>query len=172
MSYLQKDEILKLVRRVVEAGDIDAYLVESKILHSRGKGIVDTVLEELFHFKESGALARQNSFVAFSLILCIESYAEPRHAKRIAEILLWDEVSLLRDGSTRHYLLRILKRIGGAEEIPFLEQLGVKVKGVVYEKDGRLPISHLQKIEQRDIREVITAVRMKEGLMNLINSSS
>ena len=102
----------------------------------------------------------------FALILAIQPYAETRHAKSLAEILLWDEVSLIRDGSTRHRLLEILKRIGGVEEITFLEQLGVKVKSIVYQEDRYLDLSasHLQWLEKRDIKDVITRIQTKEGL--------
>lgn len=166
MSYLQKDEILKLVRRVVAAENTDAFLLESMTLQSRGKGIVDIVLDELFQFKESGALAQKDSFVVYALILAIQPYVETRHAKLLTEILLWDEVSLIRDGSTRHRLLGILKRIGGVEEIIFLEQLSIKVKGIVYQEDQYLDLSasHIQSLEKRDIKNVITAIQVKEGL--------
>ena len=124
MSWLNKEEIIRLMARIQETDDHMACLVQAKALKSRGKGIVDIVLEEMFRLKEAGAFAQRDTFFPFCLLVSIEPYVEPRHEKQLGEILLWDEVALVPDGSMRSHLFNMLRRVGSAEEaIPYIDKL-------------------------------------------------
>lgn len=164
MSLLNKEEIIRLVARVQEADNCIACLAEANILKSRGKGIVDIVLEEMFRLKEAGAFAQRDTFSVFCLIVAIEPYVEPRHEKQLGEILLWDEVALVTDGSMRFHLFNMLRIIGSAEAIPYLEQLRVQVKGVVHNRhdDPKLASpGDMRKYNQEEIRRTIDAIQAR-----------
>lgn len=172
MSWLKKEEIVQLVASIQETDDWEVCLAEAKTLKSRGRGIVDTVLEEMFRLKESGVFAQRNTFFPYCLIMSIEPYVEPRHEKQIVDMLLWGEVALVRDGSTRFHLLSMLRKIGSAEAIPFLEQLNSKVKGIYYNKVKGIYYNYdpelaspeaMRKYNQEEIRKTIDAIRARTG---------
>lgn len=162
MSWLKKEEIVQLVARVWETDDCLACLTEAKTLGSRGRGIVDTVLEEIFRFKTSGALAKRDSFPLYCLVISIEPYVELRHEAQLGEILLWDEVAFIEDGSTRFHLLEMLREVGSTEVIPYLEQLSARVKNVPYQYDSELASPEsMRKYDQEEIQRVISAIRAR-----------
>lgn len=167
MSWLKKEEIVQLVARMQETDDWQMCLAQAKTLKSRGKGIVDIVLEEMFRLKEAGAFAQRDSFFSYCLIRSIEPYVEFRHEKQLVEILFWDEVALVVDGSTRSCLLNMLRWIGSAEAIPCLEQLSIKIKCVVYRDLDDPAIASpetMREYDQEEIRRIIDAIRTRIGI--------
>lgn len=166
MSWLKKEEIVELVARMQKADNWSVCFAKAKTLKSRGKDIVDIVLEEMFRLKETGAFAQRDKFSPYCLIISIEPYVEPRHEKQLVDILLWDEVALVCDGSMRFHLFRMLRRIGSAKVIPYLEKLSVLVKGVVYNYHDDPEVASpkvMEEYNQEEIRQTIDAIRARTG---------
>ena len=71
----------------------------------------------------------------FHLIDAMTQVSEPKHAKDLAEILLWEEIAVQgKDRSQRCILLDAIGRNGDKTVIPLLQEFAEKVKRVYYEE--------------------------------------
>jgi hypothetical protein len=101
----------------------------TKQLCTMGPKIVNPILTELFKRKKAGELlANACGSPVFHLITTVVKFAEPQHAQRLAEMLLWDEIALDEDPSKRSCLLQALQEIGDISVIPLLQKFVEKVK--------------------------------------------
>ncbi len=142
-------------------GDNNACFAEQELLQSNGVGAIDIVLDELDRMRISGEMTGADDFALSCALYSLKPSVQPKHARRIAEALLWDEVALVPDGSKRYRLLGMLKLFGGADEVPLLEQLRVKVLGMVYPDTQAIHVVHAQAIEQYYIQEAIAAIQKR-----------
>ena len=108
-------------------------------LGSLGKKVVDPVLDALSaRFSEEQFFdsdVEQNGSSFWHLLETIRPLAEPQHAQRIAQMLLWPQVYIDHDRSTRGEILKILGKIGGKEIIPTLKSFVKKMQEEFYYRE-------------------------------------
>lgn len=131
--------------------------------------LVEIITNELFELKKEGKIPVKRSPTLKMLIWIISDFASRQHVTRLTEMLLWDEICLLRgvDRLIRSWFLQALKRLGNANSLPSLRDYKKRVKETKYSDyafdlfvDGRLqPPYSLEKIRQLDQREIDEVIK-------------
>ncbi|MBI2041944.1 MAG: hypothetical protein HYT20_02920 [Candidatus Nealsonbacteria bacterium] len=144
----------------------------AKELRQYGQKALDIILDEIFSRKTKGELCffEYNSPV-YHILRVVEHLAQPRHASRVAEILLWEELLKEEDRSCRVMVSNILKKIGDKSVVPALEAFAEKVKSIeytdfyyrdFYDNDGdTIPGYEYNKMDQDDIASAIAACKAR-----------
>jgi len=139
------------------------------MLQKQGFRVVDQILAELSTCKVKRKFPTNNSrgCPIFHLIGVMIHLAEPRHARQLSEMLLWDEIALSNDRSTREGILGILEKIGSPAIIPLLREYAEKVKGAgysdSYDKDGTfVPAKPYYQGEQKKVEQVIASCQIRD----------
>lgn len=108
----------------------------------------------------------------FHLIDAMTQVSEPKHAKDLAEVLLWDEIAVQEeDRSNRSALLNAIRCSGDKTVLPFLQEFAEKVKGVCYTdfedidpetgKSEIIPAEQYYKWDQEGIATTIAACQAR-----------
>lgn len=132
------------------------------ITESVGPGLAEIIINNLFELKKEGEICIEKSPTLEPLIWIISDFASCKHATRLTEMLLWNEICLLTGIRRwmRSYFLRAIKRVGDVNSLCSLKKYKERVKKTEYYAldlfiDGRLqPPYSLEKIRQLDQREV------------------
>jgi len=135
-----------------------------------GSEAVDPIISRLTVRKLQGLLYEDftsDGIPGILLIDAITKLAQVKHAQRLAQMLLWEEIVQTQIRTMRTSLLKALKRVGDASIIPILGKYTQEVKKVKYSDFVRTDYETLEtfrtsakeyyKLDQQDIQETITA---------------
>ncbi len=135
----------------------------AKQLSAKGKITVDPILDKLFELKDKGKIEGEFSKnPIFCLIRVAVEHAGPKHAEKLAQMLLWDEICLDKDGSNRLFILSALEKFGSIKIVPLLERHAERVKLIKYRPvpDG-YSIKQLHEKDQRRVGRTIKACKKR-----------
>ncbi len=136
----------------------------AKKLSKKGKAVVEPVLDKLFGLKEKGEIeGKFNGAPIFHLISVATKHAGSEHAEKLAQMLLWDEICLDTDRSSRGNILSVLEKVGAEEIIPLLKDYAEKVKLVRYIVEfGESSPEEIHRWDQEKVARAIEACKKRK----------